>query len=320
MSITVVGSVAFDSVVTRFGSRDRMVGGAATHFSLAASFFDDVRVVGAVGDDFGHGEFELLCTRGTNVDDVERVVGGRTFFWRGEYSWDLNSRTTLDTQLNVFDDFAPRLGEEARGCDVLFLTNIQPRLQREVRDQCADARFVALDSMNLWIDNARDELLEVVRRVDCLLLNDAEIRQLTGKPSVLSAARQLLDLGPSIVVAKQGEYGACAFTRDGFFSLPAFPLEDVVDPTGAGDTFAGGFVGYIASQRDEEITHDLICGAMAYGTALASYNVEEFGADRVARLTSGEVIARVDALCGMTSFTHVPAALHRGAAERAGVA
>ena len=308
MGITAVGSVAFDSVTTPFGARERMLGGAATHFALGASFFDDVRVVGVVGDDFGDAEFELLQTRGTNVDDVMRVPEGRTFFWRGEYGWDLNSRETLDTQLNVFEHFAPQLSQRSRECDVLFLANIQPGLQLEVHRQCQGARFVALDSMNLWIDAARDRLDEVIRSVDCVLLNDAELRQLTRKTSLAAAANEVLSMGPSVVVAKQGEYGACLFTNDGFFGLPAYPLETVVDPTGAGDTFAGGFLGHIAAHRDAPITHDLLCEAMAHATTVASFNVEEFGTERVVRLTCGEIEDRVHELQRMTSFELRPTA------------
>jgi sugar/nucleoside kinase (ribokinase family) len=308
MSVTVVGSIAFDAVTTPFGRRDRMVGGAATHFALAASFFDEVRVVGPVGDDFGDEELALLATRGTGVSDVERVPGGRTFFWEGEYGWDLNSRETRDTQLNVFEHFAPKLSPAARACDVLFLANIQPELQLDVLEQCrrgGRVRFTALDSMNLWIDIARDALLEVIGRVDCVILNDAELCQLTGRPNVVSAAREVLSWGPSVVVAKQGAYGAALVTRDGFFALPAYPLETVIDPTGAGDTFAGGFVGYLAQHIDEPLTDGLLRRAMAHGTAVASYNVEEFGTERVARLTGDEVRARVGEIHAVTQFEHV---------------
>jgi len=304
MSVTVVGSIAFDAVSTPLGTRDRMVGGAATHFALAASFFDQVNVVGPVGDDFGDSELALLATRGTNVGDVERVPGGKTFFWRGKYGWDLNSRETLDTQLGVFERFEPALSPVARACDVLFLANIQPALQLKVLEQCDRPRFTALDSMNLWIDIARDDLVAVIRRVDAVILNDAELRQLTGTPNLVTAAREILTWGPSVVVAKQGEYGAALATRHGFFALPAYPLEDVVDPTGAGDSFAGGFVGYIAQHVDEPRSDSLLRRAMAYGTAVASYNVEEFGTERVARLSVDEVHARVAEIHGLTRFEH----------------
>jgi sugar/nucleoside kinase (ribokinase family) len=309
MSLTVVGSIAFDAVKTPFGERERMLGGAATHFALAASFFDDVRVVGPVGDDFGEEEFAILRTRGTVTDDVEHVAGGKTFFWKGEYGWDLNSRETLVTELNVFETFEPKLSQASKDADVLFLANIQPDLQRDVREQCAAARFVALDSMDLWINIARDSLVAIIEQVDCVILNDAELRMLTTKPNVLQAAREVLGWGPKAVVAKQGEYGAGLITADGFFALPAYPLEDVIDPTGAGDTFAGGFVGYVAAHPDEEVSHDLLRRAMAYGTALASYNVEEFGTDRVARLTKDEIVERVGELQRITHFSDAPVAL-----------
>lgn len=309
MALTVVGSIAFDSVKTPFGERERMLGGAATHFALAASFFDEVRVVGPVGDDFGEAHLEILRTRGSSTDDVERVTGGQTFFWAGEYGWDLNSRETLDTRLGVFEAFEPKLSPASAAAEVLFLANIQPGLQRTVREQCSAARFVALDSMNLWIDIARDELLETISGVDCVMLNDAELRQLTGKPSLVAAAAEARSYGPSVVVAKQGEYGAALFTEEGFFSLPAYPLENVIDPTGAGDTFAGGFVGYVAAHPAEQLDHQLLTRAMAYGTALASFNVEEFGTERVERLTAPEITARVADLERITRFSDRPVAL-----------
>jgi sugar/nucleoside kinase (ribokinase family) len=309
MTVTVVGSIAYDAVKTPFGERERMLGGAATHFALAASFFDEVRAVGPVGGDFTDEDFAIVRTRGTNTDDVEVVPDGRTFFWKGEYGWDLNSRETLDTQLNVFEHWEPKLSQGARDCDVLFLANIVPALQASVLDQCTGPRWTALDSMNLWIDIARDDLVAVIERVDCVILNDAEIRQLTGKPSIVTAARELLSWGPSAVVAKQGEYGAGLVTEEGFFALPAYPLEKVVDPTGAGDTFAGGLVGYVAAHPDEPVSHELLTRAMAYGTALASFNVEEFGTERVARLTAGEVADRVADLQRMTAFSAAPVSL-----------
>jgi sugar/nucleoside kinase (ribokinase family) len=283
MSVTVVGSIAFDAVKTPFGTRERMLGGSAVHFSLAASFFDEVHVVGPVGEDFGPAEYAVLESRGVNTDDIEQVPGGQTFFWRGEYGWDLNDRETLDTQLNVFATFEPKLSEASRSADVVFLANIQPDLQREVRAQCSAARFVALDSMNLWIETARDSLVETI----------AEVRE----------------WGPRVVVAKQGEYGAAMLTEEGFFALPAFPLETVIDPTGAGDSFAGGLIGYIAAHPDGELDHDLLCRAMAYGTALASFNVEEFGVERVARLTTDEIAERVAELQRITHFVEKPIAL-----------
>jgi sugar/nucleoside kinase (ribokinase family) len=286
-----------------------MLGGSAVHFALAASFFDEVHIVGPVGDDFGEAEYAVLKERGIDTADVERVPGGKTFFWKGAYGWDLNDRKTLDTQLNVFAEFEPKLSEASRAADVLFLANIQPDLQRQVRAQCTGARFVALDSMNLWIETARDSLIAAIAEVDCLLLNDAELRELTREPNLVRAARQIREWGPRVVAAKQGEYGASMITEDRFFGLPAFPLETVVDPTGAGDSFAGGFLGYIAAHRDEQPDHELLCRAMAYGTALASFNVEEFGVERVARLTREEISARVAELQRMTHFVEKPVAL-----------
>jgi sugar/nucleoside kinase (ribokinase family) len=309
VTITVVGSIAFDAVETPFGVRERMLGGAATHFALAASLLDEVRIVGPVGEDFGDAELAVLQTRGSNIDDVERVAGGKTFFWSGRYGWDLNTRETLDTQLNVFEHFAPKLSQASRDCDALFLANIQPGLQLQVREQCRQARFVALDSMNLWIDIARDELLEVIRRVDCLMLNDEELRQLTGKPNLISAAREILSWGPSVVVAKQGEYGSALITEDDFFALPAYPLHAVVDPTGAGDSFAGGFVGFIASQIDGGINASVLRNAMAYGTAIASFNVERFGTEGLEDVEVDAVRGRVSDLYGFAHFEPIEVAL-----------
>ncbi|MGO9751139.1 MAG: PfkB family carbohydrate kinase [Solirubrobacteraceae bacterium] len=309
MPVTVVGSIAFDAVKTPFGERERMLGGSAVHFALAASFFDEVRVVGPVGDDFGEDSVAVLRGRGVQTADIEHVAGARTFFWSGVYGWDLNDRETLDTQLNVFADFEPKLSEQSRASDVLFLANIQPDLQRQVRAQCAGARFVALDSMNLWIETARESLIAAIAEVDCLILNDAELRQLTDEPNLVLAARKVRRWGPRVVVAKQGEYGAAMVTEEGFFALPAFPLETVVDPTGAGDSFAGGFVGYVAAHPHEPLHHELLCRAMAYGTALASFNVEEFGTERVARLSREEISSRVTELGRMTRFIEKPLTL-----------
>ena len=309
MSLTVVGSIAFDAVETEAGKRDRLLGGAAVHFSLASSFLAETRIVGPVGDDFGPEEYAVLQARGVDTDDIEHVPGGKTFFWRGEYGWDLNDRDTLDTQLGVFEGFEPKLSEVSSSADVVFLANIQPDLQREVRAQCTSARFVALDSMNLWIDTARDSLIETIRGVDCLMLNDAELKQLTEQPSLVRAARQVREWGPRVIVAKQGEYGAAMITDEGFFGLPAFPLETVIDPTGAGDCFAGGFMGYIAAHPEGELDHDLLCRAMAYGTALASFNVEAFGVERMTTLTSEEVADRVSELQRITRFVEKPVAL-----------
>jgi sugar/nucleoside kinase (ribokinase family) len=309
LALTVVGSIAFDAVTTPFGSRERMLGGSAVHFALAASFFDTVHVVGPVGEDFDEQHYELLRGRGIDTRDIERVTGGQTFFWRGEYSWDLSERRTLDTQLGVFAGFEPRLSEQSRAAELLFLANIQPQLQRQVRAQCPGARFVALDSMNLWIETERESLIETLAEVDCLMLNDAELRQLTREPNLIRAARMVHAWGPGVVIAKRGEFGAALITRDGFFALPAFPLETVLDPTGAGDCFAGGLMGYLAAHPEDDLGHELLSRAMAYGTALASFNVEEFGIERVARLTREEIVQRVSELGRMTRFVVKPLVL-----------
>ncbi len=278
-----------------------MLGGAAVHFSLAASFFTEVRPVGPVGDDFGAEQFEVLESRGIVTDDVERVEGGKSFFWRGRYEYDLNVAHTEDTQLGVFAEFEPKLSAASQAADTLFLANIQPDLQRQVRAQCSAARLSGLDSMNLWIDTAKDSLLAAIAEVDCLVVNDAEIRQLTGESNLARAARAVMAMGPRAVIAKQGEYGAALFTADGFFALPGFPLDDVRDPTGAGDSFAGGFFGYLDGVEGE-LSDAELRRAMGYGTVLASFNVEEFGTERVARLTREEIDERFEHLRGMTQF------------------
>jgi sugar/nucleoside kinase (ribokinase family) len=296
-TLTVVGSIAFDAVETESDKRDKLLGGSATHFSLASSFFVDTRVVGPVGDDFGDAEFKVMQDRGVNTDDIERVAGGKTFFWAGRYERDVNVRHTLQTDLNVFEHFEPKLSPESAAADVLFLANIVPALQIAVREQCTQARFSALDSMNLWIDIARDDLVRAIGMVDCVIVNDGEIKQLTDEPNLPRAARAVLGMGPRIVIAKQGEYGSMLCTADEMFALPAFPTPDVVDPTGAGDTFAGGFVGYVAAHGDADLRT-----ALAYGTALASFNVEAFGTERLQTLTPAEVTERVKALAAMTRF------------------
>jgi sugar/nucleoside kinase (ribokinase family) len=310
MSLTVVGSIAFDAVQTPHGGRERMLGGAAVHFALAASFFDEVRVVGPVGDDFGEDEYAVLRARGVNTEDIEHVAGGKTFFWKGVYGQNMNSRETLETDLNVFETFEPKLSQASRDADVLFLANILPALQLNVRRQCERARFVALDSMDLWINIAREALVAAISEVDCVILNDSEVELFTGEREVVAGARTIMEHGPSAMVVKLGKYGAALVTPEDSFWVPAFPVDFVADPTGAGDTFAGGFVGCIAA-HDGEATPEVLKLAMAYGTAIASYNVEAFGTERVARLTADEIVARVEELRRITSF-EIPAVALRG--------
>jgi sugar/nucleoside kinase (ribokinase family) len=302
VSLTVVGSIAFDSVRTPFGERERMLGGSAVHFALAASFFTDVRVVGPVGDDFGDEQLAVLAERGIATDDIEHVRGGKTFFWRGHYDHDMNVAHTDDTQLNVFADFVPKLSPASCESQMLFLGNIQPDLQRDVRRQ-SSASFAGLDSMNLWIETTRDALLAAIGEVDCLLLNDAELRMLTEEPNLVAAARAAMQLGPEVVIAKRGEYGAALFTEEGSFAIPGMPLEDVRDPTGAGDSFAGGFLGYLDGVRIAG-GHDgqALRRAMAYGSVMASFNVEDFGTERVARLTEREIADRLAEFKALTHF------------------
>lgn len=304
MSLTVVGSVAFDALETPFGKRDKILGGAGTHFSLSASFFTQVRAVGVVGGDFSEAEWDVFRRHHINTDDIEVVADGKTFFWRGKYEYDMNVAHTLDTQLNVFETFQPKLSEESKSARVLFLANILPMIQKEVREQCERAEFVAMDTMNFWISSMKDALIATIKVVDCIIINDAEARQLTDEPNIHKAARKILDLGLKAVVIKRGEYGATLFTKDSYFVCPAYPLESVFDPTGAGDTFAGGFMGYLASQK--EITEEAMRRAMIYGSVMASFNVEEFGTERVDRLEYHEINERFKAFKTMTHFDDIP--------------
>ncbi len=304
MSLLVVGSVAFDAVETPFGKREKMLGGSATHFSLSASFFTDVRVVGVVGGEFGRDELEVFERHGIDVSDVERIHDGKTFFWRGRYDFDLNTAHTLDTQLNVFADFKPKLSEESCHSRLVFLGNIQPDLQTEVREQVAGAELVALDTMNYWIQTVPEAVKEAIRGVNVVIINDAEARQIADESNLIKAARKILSWGPSALVVKRGEYGAAMFTREAYFAIPAYPLESVFDPTGAGDTFAGGFMGYLASQST--IDEAAMRRAMIFGSVMASFNVEEFGTERVSRLTHGEINDRFRDFKRMTHFEEIP--------------
>jgi len=303
MSLTVVGSVAFDALETPFGKRDKILGGAATHFSLSASFFTQVNAVGVVGGDFSDDEWAVFQRHAINTDDVEIVADGKTFFWRGRYDYDMNTAHTLDTQLNVFETFDPKLSENSKNAKLLFLANIQPTLQKRVREQCPGVEFVALDTMNYWITSVK-EVIETIKVVDCLIINDAEARQIADEPNIHKAAKKIMDYGLKALVIKRGEYGATLFTNDGYFAVPAYPLERVFDPTGAGDTFAGGFMGYLASQ--DAITDETLRRAMIYGSVMASFNVEKFGTERVDALGYDEINERFRDFKRMTHFDEIP--------------
>jgi sugar/nucleoside kinase (ribokinase family) len=300
MGILVVGSVAFDSIQTPFGKAERCLGGSATYFSVAASFFTDVDLVAVVGEDFTDPDLGIFAGRRVNLEGLQRVPGARTFFWAGEYGFDLNVAKTKDTQLNVFADFKPELNERLRNTDVLFLANIDPVLQLEVLRQTKRPRLVALDTMNYWITSKRAELENVFREVDLIVINEAEVRQFMGEANLVKAARAILALGAKTLVIKRGEYGVLMVTRDAIFAAPAYPLETVFDPTGAGDTFAGGLVGYLAScreQNDQEFRR-----AIVYGSVLASFTVEKFSLDRLREITLSEVQQRYRAFRELTHF------------------
>jgi len=288
--LVVVGSVALDTVKTPFGQAVEALGGAATYFAFAASFFTRVRMVGAVGEDFPREHLGLLDRRGVDIDALEVVPGKRTFRWTGEYGFDLNEARTLDTQLNVFAEFHPTLGARHRGAPFLFLANIDPELQLTVRRQMAGPALVGLDTMNFWIDGKREALGRVLAEVDALLINDAEARMLAREPNLIRAARAIAAMGPRLVVIKRGEYGALMMSEGEFFFAPAYPLDSVFDPTGAGDTFAGGFMGYLAGRG---LTDPASARrAMVYGAVMASFTVEDFSLERLKRITADEIEAR----------------------------
>jgi sugar/nucleoside kinase (ribokinase family) len=296
--LLVVGSVALDSVATPFGTVREALGGSATYFSYSASFFTGVRLVATVGDDFPQEHLQLLRARGVDLSGLQ-ISKGRTFRWTGEYGYDLNEAKTLDTQLNVFADFKPALAPELRRVPYLFLANIDPVLQLDVLRQMAKRpQLVALDTMNFWIQGRREDLVRVLREVDVVTINDAEARQLAGEPNLIRAARAIAGMGPKTVVVKRGEYGALMLSDGAFFSAPAYPLDSVYDPTGAGDTFAGGFVGYLAAM--DRVDAPTMRRAVVYGSVMASFTVEDFSLNRLARLTSGEIAQRYDAFQDLT--------------------
>lgn len=300
MGILVVGSVAFDALQTPFGKVDRCIGGSATYFSVAASFFTEVSIVAVVGDDFTEEDAAIFRGRNINVDGLQRIPGEKTFFWSGEYGYDLNVAKTRDTQLNVFAGFKPHLTDAQRNTDVLFLANIQPDLQLDVLRQTKRPRIVALDTMNLWIATARESLERVFREVDLIIINEAEVRQFTNDPNLIKGARSILALGPQTLVIKRGEYGVLMVTKDAIFAAPAYPLETVFDPTGAGDTFAGGFLGFLASRS--EIHDRELRRAIIFGSVLASFTVEKFSLDRLREITLADVHERYQDFRMLTAF------------------
>ena len=306
MSLVVVGSVAYDGVETPHGKVDRMLGGAATYISLAAGYFTSVGIVAVVGGDFAREDVDLLASRNIDLAGLERVERGKTFFWAGVYSADMNDRTTLRTDLNVFADFNPKLPPSYRSQPYLFLGNIQPALQRNVRAQMSRLKLTGGDTMNYWINDFRGELLETLGQWDFLLINDSEARQLSGEHNLRRAAEKILGMGPHTLVIKRGEYGAILFRRDGHFMAPGYLLEDVFDPTGAGDSFAGGFIGYLAGQGIDPSNGDIdfaeLRRAVIYGSVMGSFCCEQFGVDRFRTLTREEIEARYQEFKNCTAF------------------
>lgn len=301
MSLLVVGSVAFDSVKTPFGEVDEVLGGSATYFSTAASYFTDVSLVAVIGEDFPKTHVDFLSGRGINVEGLSRVPG-RTFRWRGEYSYQLNEAKTLETQLNVFQEFSPTLPASYQDAEFVFLANIDPDLQRDVLKQVKSPKLVACDTMNFWIEGKREALIETLKAVDILIINDGEARELSKEVNLVKAAKKIISLGPTTLVIKQGEYGALMFTEGSVFAAPAFPLEEVFDPTGAGDSFAGGFMGYLS--KCGSVNDSNIRQAVIYGSTMASINVEAFSLDRMRDLTQEDIAKRYQAFKELTFFDH----------------
>jgi sugar/nucleoside kinase (ribokinase family) len=299
MSLLVVGSIAFDSVKTPFGEANEVLGGSATYFATAASYFTDVSVVAVVGSDFPDKYLKFLKSRKIDIQGIERVEG-KTFRWKGEYGYELNEARTLETQLNVFESFRPKIPESYRDIKVVFLANIDPDLQREVLSQVRNPQLVACDTMNFWIEGKRDSLLETLKLVDILLINDGEARELSGEPNLVKAARIILSYGPRILVIKRGEYGAVMFNEKRIFIAPAYPLETVFDPTGAGDCFAGGFMGYLANTMNFD--EENIRKAIIFGSVMASFNVESFSLDRIKSLDYDEIKQRYMEFKALTHF------------------
>ena len=294
MSILVVGSVAYDGIETPFGKRDRILGGSATYLSITSSYFsDDVNLVGVVGNDFADSDIEILRNRGINLDGLKIDNSGKTFFWAGKYHFDLNSRDTLDTQLNVFETFQPEIPANLRKSDYVCLGNIAPALQSMVLDQVDNPKLVICDTMNFWIEGAREDLVKTLERVDVLIINDSEARELSGEPNLVKAAAIIRDMGPDTLIIKKGEHGALLFTGNEIFSAPAFPVLDIFDPTGAGDTFMGGFVGWLA--HTDDLSPENMRRAVIYGSVMASFCVEKFGPERLIDLAEDAVRVRYEA-------------------------
>lgn len=301
MSILAVGTVALDTIETPFGSAQNVLGGSATYITLAARYFcDDVRLVGVVGADFPPEYLELLQSSGVSLDGLEVDDQGKSFAWSGRYHYDLNERDTLATHLNVLETFDPRLPAAYRDSKMVCLGNLDPGIQRRVLDQMDEPAFIVCDTMNFWIENTPDSLRETLRVIDCLIINDAEARELSGEANLVRAARKVRAMGPQILIIKKGEHGALLFYDDVVFSAPAFPLEDIQDPTGAGDTFAGGFVGYLS--RAGEITPDALKCAVIFGSAMASFAVEAFGPARLTELDWDAIRQRVEAFRSLSSI------------------
>ena len=299
--LLIVGTVAFDASETPFGKTDKILGGAATYIGLSSARFEiDPGIVSIVGEDFPDKHLNLLTRNGINIEGIEIVKGGKTFFWSGKYHNDLNTRDTLETQLNVLADFNPVVPQKYIDSEFVMLGNLHPLVQLSVLEQINKPRLVVLDTMNFWMDNAWDDLLKVIARVDVITINDEEARQLTGEHSLVKAARKIAKLGPKYVVIKKGEHGALLFNNEQIFFAPALPLEEVFDPTGAGDTFAGGFIGYLAQTGD--VSFENMKNAVIYGSGMASFCVEKFGTERMEKLSDKEIQTRMKEFKNLTQF------------------
>jgi sugar/nucleoside kinase (ribokinase family) len=302
MSLLVVGTVAFDAIETPFGKTDKIVGGAATYIGLSASYFTNkINLVSVVGEDFPQEAIDMLKNHKINTSGLQIKKGGKTFFWSGKYHNDMNTRDTLATELNVLMNFDPIVPEEAKNCDFLMLGNLMPAIQRQVVEQMTKRpKLIVMDTMNFWMDSAMDELKKTIAMVDVLAINDAEARQLSGEYSLVKAAQKILEMGPKYLIIKKGEHGALLFNKQQVFFAPALPLEDVFDPTGAGDTFAGGFIGYLA--QTEDISFENMKRAIIFGSAMASFCVEKFGTEKLIGLTQEQVDERVQEFIDLVQF------------------
>ncbi len=303
MSILVVGSVAFDSIKTPFGQVEKILGGSAVHFSMAASIMSKVNIIGVVGNDFTDTHIEYIKKRGINVDGITRLKEGKTFFWEGYYEYDMNQAHTVKTELNVFQNFNPIIPDELKNTEYVFLANIDPDIQLKLIEQVNVPKLIVCDTMNYWIEHKKEQLIQIMKKVDVMLLNDGEARQLCNTTNLMKAAKKVMNYGVKIVIIKKGEHGAIMFSQDSVFTAPAFPLEDIIDPTGAGDSFAGGFLSFL--EQNKKINDENLRKALVYATIIASFNVEDFGTKGTEKINFSDIRQRYLTLQKITQFKNL---------------